>query len=239
MEAGMKRIFWGLLFILFTVTGMAYAADAWKTTVDLDGRHIGSQESNFGNFITDALRNTAKSDIAVIEAAAFQKDALIKSGVLDEQMMRDKLTFPNNPLFILTVKPVVLRNMMERAVSKVPDDAMGSMFLQVSGMVVTFDSSKTAGNWIVSIEVNGKALDFADDKSTFTVAMPGELGKGGQGYFRVFPEKVIGEAKVLADQTVLDAIKSEFTRQKGVISPTTNGRLKDVNPKKDEPKKDK
>jgi 5'-nucleotidase len=196
-----------------------------KITGDFDGRLATNQETTLGDFVADALRNTCGADIAVIHATTFTKDVLITTGVVDEQTMRDSLTSPTSPVVILQLQPALLRKMMERAVSKAPD--AHNAYLQVSGMVVTYNRRKPAGSRVERIVVAGKTLDFLDDKTTLTVAMPLQLGNGGAGYLSVFPREVINAMKT-TETTLLDAVKSEFVRLNGVVRPATDGRLKDT-----------
>lgn len=223
----MKRWQFTVLGIFMMLTASAFAADTWKTTVDLDGRLVHLQETNLGDFIANAMKNAASVDIAVIHASAFEDEALIKAGLVDEQAFASKLTIPASKIFIFTMKPAALKKMMERAVSK----SVQKPFLQIAGMTIVYDSSKETDNRIVSITIGKKLLDFDDEKTELTVALPDVLARGASGYSVVFPRDVKASVKEVRDMTIIDAIKAECNRLKGEISTTVDGRLKDVAPK--------
>lgn len=223
----MKRWLLGLLSVLMLITSAAFAEDLGKTTVELDGRsaHIQVQETNLGNFVADAIRNAAKADIAVVQATAF-RDKVLPAGTVSDQSVRDALTSPTSKIVVLTLTPAVVQKMVERSFSKAPN--ANTAFLQISGMTINYDSANAQG--ALDIKVGDKALSAYDAAATITVAMPRELGTGGSGYIRVFPEDVI-TAMTTTETTIYDAIKAEFTRQKGTVTPKIEARIVDKSAK--------
>ncbi|HEX2948549.1 MAG TPA: 5'-nucleotidase [Armatimonadota bacterium] len=218
-----------MLYRLFTViTAFILAATAFAgivvgdTAVELSGQQINVRETNTGDFLADAIKNISGADIALLPSMVIKDSVTISKGQVDEQMLRGLLSSPSSPIVILTMKSSLLRTMLERSVSKVPDP--NTAFLQISGIEVTFDSSKPSGSRIATIKLHGKVL--ADDKTTLTVAMPRELGLGGAGYLRIIPDSVIG-AMTTTDYSVMDAIKHEFSRLGGKVTPSVDGRLTD------------
>lgn len=220
-----------LLVVLSTcwlATMVATAADLGTTTVELDGRNMAATETALGNFLADALRTASGADVAIVHAMAVHANALIPKGSVSPRAMQSCLASPTGNVTTLKLTPAQLREVFQRALAKFP--ASNTAFLQVSGMTVTFDSTKPAATRVQSIIINGAALDFADNKATYTVAMPRELADGAVGYFAIFNDEVLKTRKV-TETTLLDAVTQEFTRQKGEISPAVEGRLKDVKPK--------
>lgn len=222
-----RRLLLMLGIVLFITTAIC-AATLGTTTVKLDGRLVRSHETNLGDFVADAIRHLTCADIAVIPASAFRENdqgegSIVNAGDVDEQTLREVLTSPNDPIVMLTLTPAVLRNMLERAVAEAPGPNVA--FLQISGLTVIYDSALTPR--VVGMMLGDKALSFTDDKTPLRVAMPRELGMGGTGYHRVFPTEAIS-TQVTTEHAVFDAIKAEFTRQKGTVSPTIDGRLLDT-----------
>ncbi|HEY3417473.1 MAG TPA: 5'-nucleotidase, partial [Armatimonadota bacterium] len=192
-----------------------------------------------GNFVADALRNATSADVALVYAQAFsppEKEPLIAMGTTTEDDFRRCLFIWETQVYTLKLTAVQLRATMQQALRAYPQET-NRAFLQISGMTVTFDSSKPAPLRIVSIRVGDKLLDFTekDTKTTYLVAMPQELAVGGSIYGTVF-----GEAQKTLNTklgvTVKDAVAKEFVRQKGTISPKVEDRLVDVKPKPVEPK---
>jgi 2',3'-cyclic-nucleotide 2'-phosphodiesterase (5'-nucleotidase family) len=231
---------WHLILVSILVMAIlpACAAELGKTTVDLDGRRVSSEETNLGNFIADAVRNASSADIAVLYPMAFTGNALIPKGVVDDQAIRGVLAFPTSNVVTLKMSPPQLRNMMGRALAKYPESNMA--FLQFSGMQVALDPTKPSATRVTEIKVNGKVVDFFDTKTTYTVAMPKELANGAAGYFALFNE--IQNTRKVTEITLLDAVSKEFAANQKVttksiepedptISPKVDGRLKDTSKK--------
>ncbi|MHB9129491.1 MAG: 5'-nucleotidase [Armatimonadota bacterium] len=220
----MKQFIMSILLCALLLTASAAFADEWKTTTVLDGTQVKSAETNLGNFVADAMRNTTKADIAVIDARCFRQNAVINAGVVREQDFLDGIATPTSPVVTLKLTPALLRLVMVRAFKQFPTGS--NAFLQISGMEVLFDSSQLPTARIIKITVAGKAVSFDDSKTTFTVAMPRELANGAGGYFLEFDKDVLKSMKT-TDFTIFNSISKEFGRQKGVISPKVENRLKD------------
>lgn len=224
----MKRILL-LLLVSLLATVTVCAAEYGKTTVDLDAREAGAQATTFGAFLTDAMRTAAGSNVALAHTMTFRADAHISTGVVDEQALRASLAFPTSKIVVLKLTPAQLRAVMERALSRYPE--RNSAFLQFSGMTVKFDSAQPAKTRVIEIRIADKAIDFSDNKTTFTVAMPSQLASGGGGYYTNFSEDVMKTAD-FKELTLLDAVAQEFKRLKGTITPDPAGRLTDISAKK-------
>jgi 2',3'-cyclic-nucleotide 2'-phosphodiesterase (5'-nucleotidase family) len=224
----MKRwwIVWlGAIFLALA----AQSAELGKTLVPLDATKVASEETAFGNFVADAVRNAAGADAAIVHAMAFRANALIPAGVVDEQAIRKSLASPSSRVTVLKLTPAQLRNVMQRSLAKTP--ASNPAFLQFSGMKVSFDSAAPAANHVVSITLGEKKLDLTDNKTTYKVAMPQELSLGAVGYVLDFTDEVL-KTKETTEFTLLDAITAEFGRHKDGIEPKVEERLKDINPPK-------
>jgi len=203
----------------------AQAEELGKTTVALDGRQVSTQETNYGNFVADAVRDAGAAQIAILHAMAFRADALIDKGTVDENAIRRTIASPSSTIVVLQLTPAILHAVMVRALSRSPNPNIA--FLQVSGMQVVFDKTLPAATRVKSIIVAGHALDFADTQTIFKVAMPRELAAGAAGYVIDFTEDVLKTLKK-TNITVLDAIAKEFQHLDGAINPAIEERLKSV-----------
>ena len=226
----MKRWLIVGLGAIFLTAMLAQATELGKTLVPLDVSKVTVEETAFGNFVADAVRNASSADIAMLDSMAFRANARIPVGVVDEGMIRGSLALPASNITILKLTPAQLRSCLERSLSRYPD--FNKAFLQFSGMQVTFDGARPEQNRVVSVTVGEKKLDLADNKTQFKVAMPRQLAEGGNGYILVLPKEVI-DARQVTETTLLDAITKEFADSKNnEINPKVEERLKNINPPK-------
>ncbi len=110
-----------------------------------------------------------------------------------------------------------LRAALEHGLSQT--DREGGGFLQVSGVRLAWDPRQPVGQRIVSATVGGGPLD---EETTYSVAVPSYLVRGGDGYTAFARGRVvISEASgPQVAQLILDAIIA-----RGTIAPTTDGRI--------------
>ena len=208
----------------------AQAADLGKTQVPLEGAKIAATETVLGDLVTDALRHATNADIAIMHAMAFRAQARIPDGPVSEQAFRDLLAAPESKIITLQLTPVLLRTIMQRSLARTPHP--NTAFLQFSGMQVLFDGAKPPAERVTGILVGGKALNLADTKTTFTVAMPSQLAIGAVGYLFDFTDDAL-KTLTKTDISILDAVTKEFATHDGhLVNPKVEGRLKDVNPAK-------
>ena len=204
------------------------AVELGNSTVDLDGKNMRLQETNYGNFVADALRNATNADIALIHATAFKRDAFLPQGKIEDQAILDSLPGSYDAVVILPLTRDLLKNMLEVSLGSLPQT--NSAFLQVSGLIVQFDSGQKFGARVQRIQAKGIDWTFPTteaDVRTIRVAVPMELGKGNAGYARLLPEAVVANMET-TKFTVVQAISAEFARQKKEIAPAIEGRLTDA-----------
>jgi 2',3'-cyclic-nucleotide 2'-phosphodiesterase (5'-nucleotidase family) len=130
----------------------------------------------------------------------------------------DKVLPFSNSLVLIEVKGQKIYDAIERGLRVYPSN-LNVGFLQVSGINYTIDGSKTAGNRLVSVEINGKPLD--KDKY-YKVATNDYLYNGGDGYEEFEDAKLISMLEPLKDVLV------KYLREKGTVSSKEEGRIKVV-----------
>lgn len=221
----MTRWLIGIMGAVLFLSAVAQAQVLGKTAVTLDWRLVSSQETNYGNFVADAVRDASGAQIAIVHAMAFRAEEPIDKGVVDEPAIRRTMASPSSSIIILQLTPAKLHAVMTRALSRSPYP--NAAFLQISGMQVVFDSAQPAATRVTSIIVAGHTLDLADTKTTFRVAMPRELAAGAAGYVIDFTEDVLKTMKQ-TNSTILDAIAREFQHVDGIINPVIEERVKSV-----------
>ena len=116
-----------------------------KTEVLLDGNKapgVRTQETNLGDFCTDAMLWQANQSYSQPVVAAFNNGGGIRASIqIGDVTMKDmKTVFPyGNTLQIMTLKGSELLELLEASSFCTPEPIGG--FLQVSGMVVTIDTT--------------------------------------------------------------------------------------------------
>jgi 5'-nucleotidase len=198
-----------------------------RTEVALDVRDepSRSEETNIGNFITDAFRQQTGADVAIMNGGSIRADTVIDAGDLTRRDVLSILPFPN-PVVKLEVTGATLRAALEHGVSRSREDKQPGRFPQVSGLRFAFDARRPAGSRVTEVTINGQPLD---DRKTYTLATTSFLAvEGGDDYkmlqnqrFLIKPEQ--GERAPEILRKAIAAVKS--------IAPRTDGRIKRLDQK--------
>jgi 5'-nucleotidase len=189
-----------------------------RTRVPLEAHtsKVRTQESNLGDFVADAMRERLGTNVAVINGGAIRTNRLVPAGPLTRRDVHGLLPF-KDVVLKLEMRGQDLRAALEHGLAQTDREAGG--FLQVSGVRFVWDSRLPAGRRIVDAAIGGRPL--ADD-AVYTVAAPGYLVRGGDG-FVVFSRgrEVVGATSgPPVVQLVLDAIRAH-----GEIEPAVDGRI--------------
>jgi len=158
----------------------------------IDGGRPGCRlrECAFGSLITDAMAERMEADVALINSGAikgsFEEGDLTMGDVIQ--------TMPwANTVDVVTVLGATLKKILEHSVSEYDansDDPKG-IFLQLSGLVVTYDVGQPSGQRLVSAKLGrpGEA-DQGDieESAMYDVAVLSFMVKGGDGYSMI-PEE--------------------------------------------------
>ncbi len=170
-----------------------------------------NNESAMGNLTTDAMKATAKVQIAFTNAGGLRAD--IPAGDITVEQIFNVSPFDNTISTGAMTGKQIKALLEQSAKSKVG-------MLQVSGLKWTYDSTKPEGKRVVSVSLaDGTAL--VDGKS-YTVATNDFLQVGGDA-FTVFKEVKWTNTYILVRDAMMDLIK-----QQKVVDPSVEGRIKDV-----------
>ncbi|WP_397537187.1 bifunctional metallophosphatase/5'-nucleotidase [Rummeliibacillus pycnus] len=198
--------------------------------VDAEGNGISvrNSETALGNIITDGMLAKAKTydkDIVMAMQNGGGIRSAIPAGDITVGEVITVLPF-GNTLATMSLTGAELKEAFETSLKSYPKENGG--FLHVSGAKVEFDSSKPAGERVVSIsykDANGNYTPIQDNQ-TYKVATNAFTAKGGDG-FTVF-------AKAYAEGRVTDLGLSDWenlaehlTNLK-TIQPKVEGRIVDV-----------
>jgi 5'-nucleotidase / UDP-sugar diphosphatase len=175
------------------------------------------EEVNFGNAITDAMREYVKADVAIQNGGGIRSN--IAKGDLTLYNINEAFPFVNYVIEV-EMNGKEIKQAIEHGIEKYPSGWNGG-FPQVSGMTYTFDAAKPSGKRLVGVYIGGKGLD---DNKTYTVATNDYLYQGGDGY------DVIKNSKMIYNSGLL--IKDVFTlyvKQKKSLDAKIEGRIKILN----------
>jgi len=192
-----------------------------RTTVALDARSLESrtQETNVGNFITDAFRKATAADIGFMNGGSVRADGIIGPGKLTQRDLLSILPFKNK-LIKIEVTGATLRAALEHGVSRSAEDSEPGRFPQVSGIKFSFDASRPAGSRLVDVKVGGLPLD---DLKKYTLTTSTFLAvDGGDGY-----SMFKGSAVIIPPEKApvgVDVVKKAITAR--AIAPKVEGRIK-------------
>jgi 2',3'-cyclic-nucleotide 2'-phosphodiesterase (5'-nucleotidase family) len=192
-----------------------------KTSVALEARRgpLRTRETNLGDFIADAMRAHARTDVALVNGGGIRGDRVIPPGPLTRRDLAAISPF-GNVVMTLELTGGTLREVLEQALPQREREAGG--FLQVSGLTVSFDPARPAGQRIVTIEVGGAPLD---PDRRYTAAVVDYIANGKDGLTAFTKGHVLVgamNAPLLAD-ILLQAVRGGET-----IAPETDGRIRAI-----------
>jgi 2',3'-cyclic-nucleotide 2'-phosphodiesterase (5'-nucleotidase family) len=192
------------------------------TTVELDSRRdtVRTTESNFGNLIADALRDTVDADVAIANGGGIRGDRTYDAGtVLTRKDILTELPF-GNVTVLLELSGADLLAALENGVSEVEDKA--GRFPQVSGMTVRYNPKADAGARITEVKVAGEPLDLG---RTYLLATNDYVAGGGDGYAALTRGKMLIDASAA---TLMASMVLDYIAARGEVAPALEGRITEV-----------
>lgn len=176
-----------------------------------DWKRDGRGESNIGNWITDALRAYAKTDIAVQNSGGIRKELL--AGKI---LVRDlwEISPFGNTLVTFSVSGTTLRNMIQHQLS-INDD-----FCQTSGMKIVY-RTVNGSRLLHNVKVNNKLVY---DAGTYTIVTNNYVAAQSKKYFGIdlAPEKIT-QLNITDRDVLIEAVKQQKS-----ISTSLDGRIKEA-----------
>jgi 5'-nucleotidase len=147
---------------------------------------VRTQETNLADLVADSMRFGAGTDLAIVNGGGVRTS--IPIGPITIKDAYNVMPFQND-VVTMTVTGENIYQAMEYSYAHAGAPFGG--FVQVSGMVVTYDMSKEAGSRVVSITVNGEEMDRT---ATYTLATLAFIASGGDGNkaFVGIPTQTVG-----------------------------------------------
>lgn len=153
-------------------------------------------ESNLGNFMADAIREGAKSDIGMINPGSIRADLDI--GEITVEEIINIYPFIDETVTV-EIDGKALLELLEYSAS------LTYGLVQFSGLVIEYDFQKAVGSRLVTATVHGKAIT---ETKTYSVACSAFVAGGGDGFRMLKEGKVLGRSKIKQIDYLLDYIKS-------------------------------
>lgn len=209
----------GWLVVALACASLAgWTATLTDSTAPLEGKGVFTQETTLGNLVADALRQTANAELALVNASQMRPVTLPAGAISDDQVPA-ALAYPDEEIALVRLKGATVLALLERGLSVLPQPNKG--FLQVSGLVVRFDSRRAGGSRIVEAHIGGQPLVESRD---YKVALPLSLAKGSGGYFTIMGSAAVSPLGTTQQQAVSSFLSSRGTASARADSP----RLEDL-----------
>lgn len=178
---------------------------------------VRGEESAMGNLIADATRAKNGADVSITNGGGIRGDTEYPAGhVFTRKDIFTELPFGN----VTTVTEITgadLLAALENGFSQI--EAGAGRFPQVSGLTVEVDATKAPGSRVVSVLVNGNALDPA---IKYKVATNDYMMAGGDGY------TALSNGTVLIDKSAASLMASDvidYITGMKTVSPAVEGRI--------------
>jgi 2',3'-cyclic-nucleotide 2'-phosphodiesterase (5'-nucleotidase family) len=187
------------------------------STVDLDAEELRlrASETNIGNLVADAIRESVQADVGLVNGGAIRGDRIYPASPLTRRLLLAMHPF-GNVVVKTEVSGKVLLAVLNHAVSALP--ATAGRFPQVSGLKFDIDIHDTPPD-VASVLVNGQPL-IAD--RTYTLALPDYLFTGGDGFAMFAGAKTL--VSPAAGELVVGAVERYVSSRKRV-APQVEGRI--------------
>lgn len=146
-------------------------------------------ESLLGQWVTDVMRQTEQTDIAVMNGGGLRND--IAKGVVTKGNLYATVPF-DNTLVKTRLTGREIKDLLEYGLGN-----NGHGLLQFSGISVTFDDNQTDGNKVTQILLpDGNPIDFDEE---YTVATIDFIAAGGDGITAFKNKEIVETGKLLRD----------------------------------------
>ena len=166
-----------------------------------------NRESPLGALITDAMRERAGSEVALMNAGGLRAD--LPEGDIDRGRVLDAFPFLNDTVTV-ALSGRDLKGAIEYGLS------LTAGMVQGSGLRATYDLKRPVGSRLISLQAGGQPVE---DTRIYRVATNSFLAEGGDGYasFR--------QGRVVDRHPQLSAVLTDYIRGKKTITSPPMGRI--------------
>ncbi len=153
-------------------------------------------ESNLGNFMADAIKEGAKSDIGMINPGSIRAD--LDVGEITVEEIVNIYPFVDETVTV-EIDGKALLELLEYSAS------LTYGLVQFSGLEIEFDFGKGVGQRLIAAKVNGEAIQ---DTKAYSVACSAFVAGGGDGFHMLKNGKVLAKSKTKQIDYLLNYIKT-------------------------------
>lgn len=193
-----------------------------------ESNSVRRNETPLGNLITDGMLQKSKTYNSNV-IMAFQNGGGIRAAIDEGPITIGEIitVLPfGNTLATVKLTGAEIKETFETSLKNLPGENGG--FLHVSGAKVEYDSSKPAGQRVVSIAYKNEEGTYTpiDDHQTYTIATNAFTAKGGDGFTVL--------AKAYSEGRVTDLGLSDWENFRdhlvslGTVNPQLEGRIVDI-----------
>jgi 5'-nucleotidase / UDP-sugar diphosphatase len=189
------------------------------TLAELDSRsaEVRGGETAIGNLVADAIRAGTGAEIALINGGSLRGNRVYPAdSPINRRLVRTELPFDNKAV-VLDITGGDLRHALEQSLAGA--ERPTGAFPQVSGLEIQADVTLPAGERVVSVMVNGEALDA---QARYKLATSDFLARGGDGLSALEGARVLlgpDAAAAVADHVI------DYVSEQGTVSPVVEGRI--------------
>lgn len=168
-----------------TEIGLSLESELTSPRTNDTGISVRNSETILGNLITDGMYNKAQEYSSSPVIMAVQNSGGIRSainaGPVTVGEVITVLPF-GNTLALVNLTGTEIKEMFERSVKSAPREDGG--FLHVSGAKIVYDSSKPAGERVVSIQYKDETGNYVDldTNASYVIATNAFTAKGGDAF---------------------------------------------------------
>ncbi len=182
---------------------------------------VRSKENIFGNFVTDAMKDYAKADIAIINGGIIRGDKTYKKGhIITRKDIFAELPFRNKTV-LLEIKGENVLKALENGLSRLEEK--DGRFLHVSGIQVIYDTSLAPNKRIKKVLVGDKELQ--KDK-IYKLTTSDFAYKGGDDFDMLKDSKQI-KSYNLSHRFIYDIVIN-YLSDKKIIDLDFEGRIRNL-----------
>ena len=189
---------------------LADTVRAQKIQIDaeISTRSVRTEESNLANVILDAMKSAGGCDAAIMHASAFASVTIGKGSAEIAEIVK-AVQYQEDTIVVVNLTGDQLRKAFENSVHLYPQKS--PEFLQVAGIVVTFDPSAEKDKRVTSLQIGGSEVSPA---KKYKVAMPAPLANGALGYYRIWDKKK--DIDTETGKSISDAVTSYLTGKRSL-----------------------
>jgi len=193
----------------------------WKVDVSTSRNKVRSEESPFVNFVTDAIKRYANTDIVLLNGGSIRGNKTYMAGApITRQDVVIEMPFRSH-VITLDITGAQIIQALEEGLSQYQNLKGG--FPHVSGMSYSFDPTEKAFQRVKKVTIDGQPLDRT---KTYSLATSNFLANGGDGFYAL-KNAQRRKAQSTRPPQISDLVMQAIVKQYE-IKPKINNRIRNI-----------